>query len=177
MKEFIVTPDIYASKGQRFVNLLIDVVVFYIFFFMLSFIFGIILMIVGVDPELFYYQLESINPILDRIITSVLLALYYFLIETVFKGKTIGKFASNTRLVTIDGEVPSTINILKRSFSRIIPFDALSFLGSEGRGWHDTIPNLYVVDVKKFEEKKMIQSGLDELGTGERDEITGVKFR
>jgi len=32
-----------------------------------------------------------------------------------------------------------------RSLCRIIPFEAFSFLGEEGRGWHDTITNTYVI--------------------------------
>lgn len=177
MKEFIVTPDLYANKGQRFVNFLLDIIMFYLLYFASMFIFGIILVVIGANFETIIYKMENINPLLDRLITMIIIALYFFTIETLLKGRSIGKYASNTKVVTINGEIPSKMLILKRSFSRIIPFDAFSFLGSEGRGWHDTIPNLYVVDVKKFEDKKSIHSGLEELGTGERDEITGIRFR
>lgn len=112
----------------------------------------------------FIYELENVNPFLDRLITSVLLALLYFITEMALKGRTIAKYMTKTKVVLEDGSNPNAIDYLKRSFSRIIPFEALSFLGSEGRGWHDSISNTYMVDIAKFEAKKKAQNELDQIG-------------
>jgi len=45
----------------------------------------------------------------------------------------------------MDGNKPSFGLILGRSLSRIIPFDALSFLGANAIGWHDTISKTRVI--------------------------------
>ena len=80
------------------------------------------------------------------------------------KGKTVGKFITKTRVVKADGSNPKPLDYLGRSFSRIIPFEALSFLGSEGRGWHDTISKTYVVEEKRFKDKLRALNNLDEIG-------------
>ena len=71
--------------------------------------------------------------------------LYYWAFESL-TGKTIGKYITRTRIVKEDGSQPSSINILGRSLCRYIPFEAFSFLGSEGKGWHDSIPKIYVIE-------------------------------
>ncbi|WP_072400655.1 RDD family protein [Flaviramulus basaltis] len=117
----------------------------------------------------FFYDLENINPFLDRLITGTVLALLYFITETLLKGRTVGKFVTKTKVVLEDGTMPSVIDYLKRSFSRIIPFEAFSFLGNNGRGWHDSISNTFVVDVVRFEAKKKSQSELELIGKSQDD--------
>lgn len=162
-----ITPDLYASKQQRFANYLIDLIINLLLFY--GIFFGIIyLSYIFIEDttsiDLFIYELDNVNPILDRIITAIIMALLYFTFETLLKGKTIGKYATKTKVVLEDGTSPKPIDYLKRSFSRMIPFEALSFLGSEGRGWHDTISNTYVVDVKAFELRLKSESELEQLG-------------
>ena len=70
-------------------------------------------------------------------------------------------------VVLEDGSLPSSTGYLKRSFSRMIPFEAFSFLGSEARGWHDTISKTYVVDIARFEAKKKSQNELDQIGVAQ----------
>ena len=67
-------------------------------------------------------------------------------------------------MVMVNGEKPTNQAIVKRSLSRMIPFDALSFLGTNGKGWHDSISNTYVVDIAKFEAKKKSHSELEQIG-------------
>lgn len=166
-QNFKVTPDLYASKGNRFVNYIVDIL-------------AIILVFWGVILGTFYLfysfaddttsadnliaDMENINPLLDRLLTAVVLALVYFALEALTKGRSIGKYITNTKVVLVDGSRPSTNDYLKRSFSRMIPFEAFSFLGSEGRGWHDTISKTYVVNIDKFEAKKKSYNELDQIG-------------
>jgi len=70
---------------------------------------------------------------------------YYLLLEGIF-NTSAGKSATGTTIANEYGSRPGFARILGRTFSRIIPFDALSFLGSSARGWHDTLSNTYVVD-------------------------------
>jgi uncharacterized RDD family membrane protein YckC len=46
----------------------------------------------------------------------------------------------------------------------MIPFEAFSFLGDEGRGWHDSLAKTVVVDVKKYNEIVELQNSLSEIG-------------
>lgn len=52
-----------------------------------------------------------------------------------------GKGILGTVVVDAAGGCPSFGQIVGRCFSRLIPFDAFSFLFAE-RGWHDRIPNV-----------------------------------
>lgn len=61
---------------------------------------------------------------------------YYFIFERTF-GSTPGKMLAENLVVTEDGEKPDTSHILKRTFSRFIPFDTFSFL--TGNNWHDNL--------------------------------------
>lgn len=70
---------------------------------------------------------------------------YYFLFEKFTQGKTPGKYATRTKVVTIDNQIPHSDLLMKRSLSRLIPFDAFSFIGENRRGWHDSISKTKVV--------------------------------
>lgn len=121
-----------ASKGTRFVNYIIDVIVSQIIFY--SFMFLLIAInenILDFFPALTIFLVLGFN------------FLYYFLFETYANGKTIGKFATGTRVVTIDDETPDAGTIAIRSLCRYIPFNPLSFLGETG--WHDSLSKTRVV--------------------------------
>lgn len=166
-KTFTVTPDLFAGKGYRFANYLIDLVVFYILFMVLASLLGVILVLIGGDLDSFLYELEHVNPLLDRLITALMYGLIYFALESMLKERSIGKYITKTKVVDINGNIPTMGSMLKRFFSRLIPFDVFSFLGEKARGWHDSISDTYVVDIQKFEDKKMVLRGLEELGKNE----------
>lgn len=150
-----------ADKGLRFVNLLIDLIFFFLVVFGLGFVAGIILYFIN-PYSTFFEDLENLNPFLDRILTSILLALYYFAIETLTKGRSIGKYITGTQVVTLWGEIPSKETFLKRSFCRIIPFETFSFLGENG--WHDSIPKTAVVVKKSFDYDTKLSLDVDTIG-------------
>ena len=79
-------------------------------------------------------------------------------------GRTLGKYITNTKVLTEDGQKPEADKILYRTLSRMIPFEAFSFLGDEGRGWHDSLAKTVVVDVKKYNEIVELQNSLSEIG-------------
>lgn len=162
--DFKVTNDILASHGQRFANYLIDRILFTGIFFAIGFLAAIYGEISGnMEIILFLDKLENINRFLDMLITGFVFGIFYCTMEF-YTQRTIGKFITKTMVVLDNGTKPDINSILSRSFCRMIPFDALSFLGSARRGWHDSISKTYVVDVQKFYDKKGIQEGLNDLG-------------
>jgi uncharacterized RDD family membrane protein YckC len=137
-------PESYtlASQGQRFANLFID---------------GIVYRILGVGVviavEFAYYALGNKMPYegefsaLDVILfTASLLSiiLFYVVFEYAFQ-RTPAKFITGTCVVSQDGSKPSFKAIVIRTLSRLIPFEAFSFLGSDAVGWHDTISKTRVI--------------------------------
>ena len=129
-----------ASKGKRLGNFLIDYVAFFI---ILTIIFGAFLL-VGIDLATY---LEEKGRLIDRLIGTLLFGVYYFLIENILNGRSIGKLITGTRAVTLTGEIPETKTILERSLSRIVPFEPFSYLG-ERDGWHDRWSKTMVIDEK-----------------------------
>lgn len=131
-----------ASRGQRFANLLVDIICAYGFSFILIIIVGLVY-----PPFLDYFQQE--NPgvrLLDRLMTTLLIALYYILIEGLTGGRSVGKFVTGTRALTIDDEPINWQIAFKRNICRIVPFEVLSGFGTP---WHDSWSHTKVVKVKR----------------------------
>ncbi|XMO88190.1 RDD family protein [Algibacter sp. AS12] len=158
---FYVTEDLLATKNMRFVNHLIDLIPQYVVMYALSYSFFYYGEFTG-DYALNNYWAEM-SKIEDYLYSYTLLFIYYFMMESL-TDRTLGKYVTKTMVVMVNGEKPTNQAIVKRSLSRMIPFDALSFLGTNGKGWHDSIANTYVVDVAKFEARKRSQSELNQIG-------------
>lgn len=134
---------VQASTGKRFANYLIDLITFYVFIFSVGIVIGIM------NPTFFDF-LED-NPgaqILDRLITFVLIGLFIGTVEAIFKGKTLGKVITGTRVVNEDGTPISAGTAFKRGFCRMVPFYQFSALGNPSYPWHDRWTNTYVIDEK-----------------------------
>jgi uncharacterized RDD family membrane protein YckC len=117
-----------ATQGVRFANLLLD----YVFSFVVCFVLAFIVALAG-QPEL------------AGLITWPGMIGYYIFFEHVFNA-TPGKMITRTRVVRLDGGKPSVGQIIGRTFSRFVPFEAFSFLGSSS-GWHDRWSKTRVVRV------------------------------
>ncbi|HEX8428570.1 RDD family protein [Hymenobacter sp.] len=129
-----------ASKGQRFANYLIDLVTFYALIFGLALGLGVLVAFTG-NGEMVKW-LDS--PWATLVFVLIMLS-YYFVLEST-TGRTMGKLITRTRVVMEDGSKLTANAVLKRTLSRIIPYDAFSFLGS-GSGRHDRIAKTRVVKV------------------------------
>jgi uncharacterized RDD family membrane protein YckC len=133
-----------AASGKRLANYLIDLATFYVVIFS----FGIIIAII--NPSFFDYVDDSPGmELLDRLITLILYGVYMGAVEAVFKGKTLGKVITGTRVVNEDGTTISTATAFKRGIIRAIPFNAFSALGSPCYPWQDKWSDTYVIDEKK----------------------------
>ena len=169
-KNFRVTPDLYASKGNRFANFIIDKIVFYALLMGLGFFSAIIVYTFFTDTSAFdqlLVDIDNMSSLMDRLVTSIIFIIFYMIAEILLKGKTVGKYITKTVVVMEDGSKPKASDIVLRSLCRLIPFDAFSFLGTEGKGWHDTVSNTFVVDEKKLKSKKNSQSELDQIGVSQ----------
>ena len=126
---------VYASTGKRFLNYLIDFVIYYA----LTFCVGILIAAVGTT-----YLLNNFSVYLVAYATYFL---YYFVCETVFSGKTVGKFITGTKAVNEDGTAIEPKTALLRTLCRLVPFEPLSAFG--GHPWHDKWTKTMVIDVRQ----------------------------
>jgi len=127
-----------ASTGQRFANMLLDLIFCYIF----AFVFGFGLALIGLG--------ETIQNINDYLLGAIILLVYYVPQEAI-SGRTLGKLITGTKAVNEDGSELDFGRAVGRTLCRFIPFEAFSFLGGNGgpRGWHDKIPKTKVISARK----------------------------
>ncbi|MDR6561678.1 MULTISPECIES: RDD family protein [unclassified Arcicella] len=74
----------------------------------------------------------------------------YFFLEKIY-GKTIAKYLTKTKTVTIAGGNLTWNHITTRSICRLIPLDGLSILINHKRAWHDYLSQTVVVE--DFDQK------------------------
>ncbi len=160
-EKFNVDKEILASSGQRFGNYFIDVIVIYLIIIILTFIIGVITQLSGLAS--FVEWAQNINDFEGYIVFFLVMIPYYTFFES-YTSRTVGKYITKTMVVLKDGSKASSQTILKRTICRIIPFEALSFLSSHSRGWHDTISDTYVVKKDLFERKRELLFAFDEIG-------------
>ena len=128
-----------APNTKRLLNYLIDIVVYFVFTFVISFCLGIVLALAGGAA-----LIES--PAFDliaNVIALVLFLIYYFGCESLFEA-TPGKLITGTRVKTRDGRKPDSGTIALRTVIRLVPFEPFSFLF--GEGWHDKWSKTIVVE-------------------------------
>ncbi|PWU03168.1 MAG: hypothetical protein C5B52_03960 [Bacteroidetes bacterium] len=134
--ETVLEKPVPVSAGTRLLNYLIDLVVLFVIFF--AILFGSLA--TSDDSALGGELMFNVSFYL------VFLA-YYFFCE-VAMGRTVGKLLTGTKVVNEIGGKPSAGQILGRTFSRIVPFEAFSFLGNTN-GWHDRWSHTTVVKINK----------------------------
>lgn len=126
-----------AGKGRRLLNVLLD----YVGFLVVSFAFSL-----AVGALAGGEGLAVLARVPDLVLGVVLMLAYYIVFEGLF-GRTPAKFLTGTRVIDEQGRKPSLPKVLGRSAARFIPFEFLSFLGENGRGWHDRMSGTRVVRV------------------------------
>ncbi len=155
-----------AGLGYRFANYLIDFAFsIFIMWVFIAFVVLVLYFVTGTDIDQSLDDLGDINPLLDRIMTLLVYAFIMFLTEKLTNGRSLGKLITGTKVVKSDGSELTTDDLLKRNFSRAVPFDQLSFLGNNG--WHDRWSDTNVVRLKNFENAKNIEKDLQSIGVKE----------
>jgi len=124
----------YASKKTRFLNLILDSVIFFILHIVHVLIFG-----------------DWIRALLGEVFLNnfLYLLLEYFLYNFIFElaiSRTPGKLITGTKVIDENERKPRFKTFLIRNMCRLIPFDNFSFLFAD-KGWHDSISKTDVVNV------------------------------
>ncbi len=132
-----------ASQGKRFLNTIIDNIILQFVGAAAGFVLGFSYVAIkgGVITPNDQLMLQIIGWILGVTVAMS----YYISMECLFQ-RTIAKFITNTKVVRDDGTPPNVSQIVGRSFARLIPFEAFSFLGGQNPvGWHDSFSGTRVV--------------------------------
>ena len=150
-KEFTITDDLLATKGQRFLNGILDLLIVHL----ILGIIGTTVTIVGDVTN--NYDLsdwaESTTTYEKLLFWLVALFLYYFLTEAYF-ARTFAKYFTKTIVVTKNGLRPKIHTVFIRTLTRFIPLECLTFLWGDFRGLHDLFSDTYVVRKHEFNHKK-----------------------
>ena len=167
MRKYLVVVDRNrAQKGIRLANLIIDRAIITIIFFAFGVIAALTYNLTNNDFLLkIVYKMSEINRFLDVLITSLIYFMYTFLIEYFTKGRSVGKYITGSKVICIDGTEPTFNDYLIRNISRIVPFDALSFLGENG--WHDKWSDTRVINIKNYQAEIQAKSEIEALGKKE----------
>ncbi|KFF06981.1 RDD family protein [Flavobacterium reichenbachii] len=147
---YILDETLLASNGQRFLNYILDTIIIIALVFLLSILLALAAILLGFKGVLIW--MGNVGNLEERLIFVVIAIFYYAFAEGLF-SRSLGKLITGTIVVDENGKKPSFGTIFKRSLCRAIPFDALSFLGSSGIGWHDSISDTYVVNKKALDEE------------------------
>ena len=160
-KKVSISDAMLATKGQRFANYLIDLVIHNII--------NLIPLIIGWFLYEFFGNadlsvwLDELDTIVDFLISYIIIVIYFMIMESL-TGRSIGKYVTDTKVLMADGSEPEPYAIFIRSISRLIPFEAFSFLGDVPKGWHDTISKTVVVDLKKYNQEIEMANSINEIG-------------
>lgn len=142
-----ISGDLLASKTKRFLNVLIDLFIIYLFTIGIGALINEIGVVIG------NYQVAdwiiSLSPTENALFGMIVMFFYYFIMEF-YLSRTFGKYFTKTLVVKLNGSKPNLKSILIRTLVRFIPVEFFSFLNNNSRGWHDTLSVSYVVNKHEF---------------------------
>jgi uncharacterized RDD family membrane protein YckC len=133
-----------ASLGKRITNYLLDT-------FAISFIVILIAKLLSIPTETNIMELYTPGRIVKAedftfpFLLMGCLLIYYTFMEYAF-GKTIGKYITRTKVISVSGAPLSLQQCIIRSFSRMIPFERVSGLFFGNIFWHDSIAKTRVIE-------------------------------
>ena len=127
-----------ASRLRRLLNMLIDTVGYFV-----------LAAVVGVVIAMINPQFLSNDSTLESYLFALSINVLYYLPSEALFGRTLGKLVTRTRVVAVSGEPPTFWQIFGRTFARLIPFEAFTFLTSSGIGAHDNLSRTRVVLSKR----------------------------
>ena len=119
-----------ASSARRLTNYLID---WWCLVVLASLLAAIAASALDRDIDTLF---DDSNLYLLNVVAVAASVLYYVSCESL-AGRTLGKLITGTRLVTVSGGRPTFGQILLRTVIRLIPLEAISFLGKSPVGLHD----------------------------------------
>jgi uncharacterized RDD family membrane protein YckC len=132
-----------ASQWLRLANSIIDQIVIQVISFILGLVHGILILVNNSGVPTMPEQ-NGLFLFVSMLLGVLSFVGYYVVMEGLFQ-RTIGKLVTGTCVINTEGDPPRFAQILGRSFARMIPFEAFSFLSSNPAGWHDTLSGTRVV--------------------------------
>lgn len=159
-----VEKEMYSTGWHRLANYIIDAIAFYAIVFIVGLFLGL-LALMGIEGPMMWLT-ENEGSSLMSLLSIVLYLFYYFIFEALGQ-RTVGKLVTGTKVVLEDGSKPAAGVIAIRSLCRIIPFEVFSFIAERSRGWHDSLPNTYVIDIKRYKAALEAKESLELIGTEE----------
>lgn len=152
-KEFAITDDLLASKGQRFINFIVDLFVVYL----ITIGIGAAINIIGqlMDNYKLSDWITSLT-LIENLFFGLIVLFFYYAIMEMYLSRTFGKYFTKTLVVKHNGAKPKVKSIIVRTLVRMIAFEAFSFLNHNARGWHDTLSVTYVVKKHEFVAKMKV---------------------
>jgi uncharacterized RDD family membrane protein YckC len=147
-----------ATIGQRLGDKVLDYIAMYLISLALN---PLLTKLFGLDdPQAFMDNMRTVAETKDFdkmypmllsfvgaafFISFALKFLYYTCFEFFSQGKTLGKFATKTRVVAANGGELNLGHCLLRSLCRFIPFSFMSVFASDALMWHDKLSGTRVV--------------------------------
>ena len=137
-----------VSQGKRFIHFLVDTIVIQVVAQIGGFAIGVIYAIAKLSVGGTITEADkSAAQILGSLWGLFAFVCYYLILEMLFQ-RTVAKLLTGSIVVNTDGRRATFKQILGRSFARLIPFEAFSFLASVPVGWHDSLSGTRVVSVR-----------------------------
>jgi uncharacterized RDD family membrane protein YckC len=154
-KKFTITDDLLASKVERFLNFIIDLLIIYI----IAVCIVATINIIGDVTDSYGVSnwVKSLS-LIENLFFGLIILFFYYAFTEMYFSRTFAKYFTKTIVVRVDGSKPNTKNFMIRTVSRLNPIDPFSFLGKTERGLHDTLSATYVVKKHEFVEKKKMFS-------------------
>lgn len=145
-----------ATSGKRLANYIIDLISYYVFMYFFSYV----IVAVSMDLAIIMYAEPEYggNRLLATLISLVFYGLFMGLMETLFRGRSLGKLITGTIAVDEQGNRISGTTALLRGLCRAVPFNAFSALGDPCYPWHDKWTKTYVVSFRDFEENERMKA-------------------
>jgi uncharacterized RDD family membrane protein YckC len=132
-----------AGKGKRLLNLIIDTLVILLLTSKNIFITNLLIKLSGVLGFEYYMDSDGLKWGCQIMIGL----LYYFLMEVSLQ-RTVGKILTRTIVIDKDGYSPKPNQILKRTWTRLLIPEMLTFLW--GSNFHDAFSNTLVSEIAEF---------------------------
>lgn len=121
---------------------------------LINFIIDLIVIAILIEITIRIEELVAFKTLLKVFRVIIILGGYYIPMEY-FLGKTIGKYVTKSKVVSLDGTKISFRASVIRFLCRWIPFEFASLaLGSDAKAWHDVLSKTLVVeDAKNYLNK------------------------
>lgn len=117
MRKYLkVVHDNRAGLGLRIANYFIDYILVSLSFFLLGVVAVLLNDYLGIS---FLYDwvitFENLSKLEDILLTTFATLVYYFLMEH-FTGRTVGKYVTGTKVISIDGKKPEVSQIFTERY-------------------------------------------------------------